>query len=186
MNARRILLAILALTALIYLPGVIRNDFVSLDDMLLITNNEHVHGLSPIHIWRVFTSYDPELYVPLTLLSYQMEYSIAGLHPFLYHLDNLFLHLASTVLIFLLFKRLTKNEFLALFVAGLFALHPLQTEAVAWAAARKDLLSGFLILLSLLIFTEYRESGSRRFYKWSLAFYALALLAKVSVISFSM
>lgn len=182
MNARRMLLAILALTAAIYLSGVVRNDFVSLDDMLLITNNPKVHGLSPERIWRIFTSYDPELYVPLTLLTYQMEYAIAGLHPFLYHLDNLLLHLGSIILVYAFLKQLTKNEYFALFVAGIFAIHPLNVEAVSWAAARKDILSGFLILLSLWTFLRYRETGSQRLYRWSLGIYSLALLAKVSVI----
>ena len=182
MNSRKILIGILALTALIYLPGVIRNDFVSLDDMLLITNNDKVHGIDPEHVWRIFVSYDPELYVPLTLLTYQMEYTITGLHPFLYHLDNLLLHLGSIVLVFMVLKRLTKDERLALFIAGIFALHPLNAETVSWAAARKDLLSGFLILLSLWMFARYRETGSKRSYQWSLGIYALALMAKVSVI----
>ncbi|TSC60745.1 MAG: hypothetical protein Greene041662_118 [Candidatus Peregrinibacteria bacterium Greene0416_62] len=182
MNARRILLAILALTVLMYLPGVFRNDFVTLDDMLLITNNDKVHRLNPEYIWRIFTSYDPELYVPLTLLTYQIEYAVAGLHPFLYHLDNLLLHLGSIVLVFAVLKKLTKNEVLALFVAGIFALHPLNVEAVSWAAARKDILSGFLILLSLWTFMRYRETKSKQWYQWSLGIFTLALLAKVSII----
>lgn len=182
MISRRILLAILALTALVYLPGVVTHDFVSLDDLLLIVNNPKAHGISPELIWRIFTSYDPELYVPMTLLSYQIEYTIAGLHPFLYHLDNLLLHLGSVVLVFGILRRLTGHDDAALFVAGMFALHPLQAEAVSWAAARKDLLSGFLALLSLWMFLRYRDTGSTRFYWWSCGIFALALLSKVSVI----
>jgi tetratricopeptide (TPR) repeat protein len=166
-SSRKILIGILALTALIYLPGVIRNDFVSLDDMLLIVNNDKVHGIDPEHVWRIFTSYDPELYVPLTLLTYQIEYTIAGLHPFLYHLDNLLLHLGSIILVFAVL---------------IFALHPLNAETVSWAAARKDLLSGFLILLSLWQFLRYRETESKQSYQWSIGFFVLALMAKVSVI----
>ncbi len=182
MDARRTLWAILGLTLLVYLPGVIRNDFVSLDDILLITSNDKVHGLSPEHLWRVFTSYDPELYVPLTLFTYQIEYSIAGLHPFLYHFDNLLLHLGSIVLVYASIRRIADNVSLGLFCAAIFALHPLNVEAVSWAAARKDVLSGFLALLSLWSFLRFRESQEDRWYRISLAAFGLALLAKVSVI----
>ncbi len=206
MNARRVLLAILGLTLLVYLPGVIRNDFVSLDDILLITNNDKVHGFSPEHLWRAFTSYDPELYVPLTLFTYQMEYTIAGLHPFLYHLDNLLLHLGSIVLVYACTKHIVKichpepvegrhvganvsmvrqayhDTLLPLFCAAIFALHPLNVEAVSWAAARKDVLSGFLMLVSLWGFLRFRESEDPKWYKLSLTAFGCALLAKVSVI----
>jgi tetratricopeptide (TPR) repeat protein len=193
-KGRRTLLGILALTALVYLPGVVMHEFVSLDDLLLIVQNDKVHGLSPEHLWRAFTSYDPELYVPLTFLTYQMEFTVAGLHPFLYHLDNLLLHLGSIVLVYAIVAKIAKTIFvgqgcpcptkmdLALFSATLFALHPLNVEAVSWAAARKDVLSGFLALLSFWCFLRFRESDNRRWYHWSVGVFALALLAKVSVI----
>ena len=182
MTSRRILIGILALTAAIYLPGVFLHDFVTLDDLLLIVQNDKVHGLHPGNIFQVLRSYDPELYVPLTLMTYQMEYTISGLHPYLYHLDNLLLHLGSITLVFFVMKTMTRSEKSALVIAALFALHPLQTEAVSWAAARKDLLSGFLVLLSILLFLQYRDTQSKRSYGWSIALYVLALMAKVSVI----
>ena len=182
MTSRRILIGILALTAAVYLPGVFLHDFVSLDDLLLIVQNDKVHGLNPRNIFQVFRSYDPELYVPLTLMTYQMEYTLTGLHPYLYHFDNLLLHLGSITLVFFVMKRLKLSDGAALFIATLFALHPLQAEAVSWAAARKDLLSGFLVLLSVLLFLRYRDTGSKRSYGWSIAIYVLALLSKVSII----
>ncbi len=182
MNTRRVLLAILGLTLLVYLPGVIRNDFVSLDDILLITNNDKVHGFSPEHLWRAFTSYDPELYVPLTLFTYQVEYTIAGLHPLLYHFDNLLLHLGSIILVYACIRRIADNESLGICCAAIFALHPLNVEAVSWAAARKDVLSGFLMLLSLWGFLRFRESEDSKWYKLSLTAFGCALLAKVSIV----
>ncbi|MBM3227740.1 tetratricopeptide repeat protein [Candidatus Peribacteria bacterium] len=178
----RILLGILTITALVYLRGVFTHDFVSLDDLLLIVQNETVHGLSPTLLWRAFTSYDPELYVPLTLFTYQVEFSITGLHPVLYHIDNLLLHLGSVVLVYACVKRISASESLGLLCAMLFALHPLNVEAVSWAAARKDVLSGFFALLSFWSFLRFRQEGDRKWYHTSIATFALALLAKVSVI----
>ena len=187
---RTLLLGILALTAAVYLPGVFRNAFVTLDDTLLITKNIAVQGLTLEHLRMIFTTYDPELYVPLTLLSYQIEYTIAGLHPALFHLTNLLLHLSSVALVFgvitLISERFTDDEkqqnVLAAFVALLFALHPLQTEAVTWAAARKDTLSATLTLLSLWSFLTYRKRDAAEWYVASIVFFALALLSKVSVL----
>jgi protein O-mannosyl-transferase len=192
--------AILFLTAAVYLPSVIGNEFVTLDDTLLITRNAAVHGLTWDTIRTAFSTYDPELYVPLTLLSYQIEYAIAGLHPLLYHLTNLLLHLGSTVFVFLIIERITQNAqkstshpstlpragtqlpTIAMFVTLLFALHPLNTEAVVWAAARKDVLSGFLVLLSVLGLLKFRDGEGARWYGVSIAAFALALMAKVSVL----
>lgn len=190
MTSRRILIGILALTAAVYLPGVFLHDFVSLDDLLLIVQNDKVHGLNPTNVMQVLRSYDPELYVPLTLMTYQLEYTLTGLHPYLYHFDNLLLHMGSVTLVFLLTRKIraachpqqSHHDMVALLVAALFALQPLQVEAVSWAAARKDLLSGFLVLLSMLLFLRSRETGSKDAYRWSTAVYVLALMSKVSVI----
>lgn len=170
------------------------NDFVTWDDRLLIVDNPIVHGLHWSNIVAAFTSYDPELYIPLTFLSYQVNYAIHGLQPFGYHLVNLLLHTANTILVYGIVASLTNaksithkanNDFSTalhpLCVALLFAAHPLHTEAVVWAAARKDVLSAWFFLLAVLLYVRSNKYQTR--YWWSVAMFALALLSKVSVLA---
>src|SRR3989338_10116279 len=102
-----IVCAFFALTLLVY-SASLRNDFVRFDDGLLIYENTAVREMSLSSIKTAFTTYDPELYIPLTLLSYKMDYLIGGRHPFIYHFHNLVLHTLNAVLVtavvFLLFR----------------------------------------------------------------------------------
>ncbi|TSC57950.1 MAG: hypothetical protein Greene041662_841 [Candidatus Peregrinibacteria bacterium Greene0416_62] len=174
------------------------NGFVTWDDRLLIVDNPIVHGLSWSNIRAAFTSYDPELYIPLTLLSYQVNYMIGGLEPFGYHLGNLMLHVGNGVLVFLLLRRLICSgrsrssatdqshhcDWWAVSFSLLFAIHPLHTEAVVWAAARKDVLSTFFFLWTVLFYLQSRgDQKMRKKYWWSVVAFSLALLSKVSVIT---
>ena len=170
------------------------NDFVTWDDRLLIVDNPIVHGLSWANILAAFTTYDPELYIPLTLLSYQINYLVGGLQPFGYHLSNLLLHIGNAILVCAIVAQLlnaksikdkAKNNFsfmlYPLCAALLFAVHPLHTEAVVWAAARKDVLSTFFMLMTVWLYCVSKNSTKK--YWLSVAVFALALLSKVSVIT---
>lgn len=171
---------IVAACLLVYAPSL-RNDFVLWDDPLVLYSNPIAKGPTLQNIIGAFTSFDPELYVPLTVLSYQLEYLLAGRNPFLYHFDNLLLHAANAVLVAILFYRLCRRQNMALFFGMLFALHPLNVEATVWAAARKDLLSTFFFLLSFLSYLRYREDGHRQPYVASIVFLLLSLLSKVTM-----
>ncbi len=173
---------LIAAATLATYAAALSNDFVSLDDGLLILKNPIVHEISPRTIWRAFTSYDPEFYIPLTFLSYQLDFALAGPSSAVFHLTNLLLHIAKARLGMAIAGRLSSSRFIGFFTALLFALHPINAEAVAWAAARKDLLSSFFFLLSLLLYLGYRESEGRRRYLWSIAAFSLGLLAKVSIV----
>ena len=160
----------------------IGNGFVEWDDRLLIIDNPISHGLTAPNVAAAFTSYDPELYIPLTLLSYQATYSLAGLSPWAYHLGNIVLHLVSACLVLGIARRLTGSQSAAIIAAALFAVHPLHTETVAWAAARKDVLSGAFALGSFFLWLRWREREDGTTLGLSIACFALGLLAKVSII----
>ena len=177
-----------ALTFAIYGSSLF-NEFVRWDDGLLITENPAVREISPRSIAWVFSHYDPELYIPLTFLTYQFDHLIGGQSPFIYHFTNLVLHTLNSLLVFLFLYLLTGRKWLALFCGLLFAVHPLHTEAVAWASARKDVLSGFFALLSLcayLMSKRKEESGKWKMLSFSFLFslstFLFALLSKVSII----
>lgn len=166
---------------IVYVPQV-DHPFIELDDDNLITENLAVQQLTPRSIRAIFTSYDPELYVPLTLLTYQIEYAIAGPTSTVFHLMNIVLHIGSTLLLLSLMRQLTGSEIVASITAALFALHPLNVESVLWASARKDVLSSFFFLLSWRQYLVYRQTEQSRSYWQSLIAFFCALLSKASIV----
>jgi len=158
------------------------NGFVTWDDGSLITENPLIRSLSPSSIFGAFTSYDPELYVPLTILSYQFNYLVAGLHPFIYHFTNLALHILNVFGVVWVVFLLCKRKSVAIAVGLLFAVHPLNTEAVAWASARKDVLATVFFLLTIGWYVRFLRTGAQRYRFWSVMAFLLALLSKVTVI----
>lgn len=167
--------------------------FVRWDDGLLIYENPSIRSITPGSLKTIFTSYDPELYIPLTFFSYQIDYLLGGTNATIYHIQNLLWHTLNALLVAWLLLTLTRRGhsgqdrpwrgWTALFGGLLFALHPLHTEAVAWASARKDVLSTFFLLLSLIAYLQYRSDGKSKTYYASLAAFSLGLLAKVTVIT---
>ena len=167
------------------------NLFVRWDDSLLIYENPIIREISRKTVKAAFTTYDPELYVPLTMISYQIDHLLWGMNPFGFHLTNLVLHtmnaLLVTVFIQLLMRR-SPYHLLPVLCGLLFLVHPLHTEAVAWASARKDVLSSFFFLLSVCSYLQWRgrengQAGSGKLlYSFSIFAFALGLLAKVSII----
>lgn len=161
---------------------VISFHFVNLDDPLLVYDNSFVTVFSPAHLAHSFFTYDPELYIPLTFVSYQVETAVAGLNAWHFHLINLLLHLGCVTLVFLVLRRLLDAR-IALLTAALFALHPINTETVAWISARKDLLSALFSLASLYAFLSYRHTPRRKWRIATILFFALALLGKATAIT---
>lgn len=161
----------------------LENSFVSWDDPSLISENRNIQAITPTTIRNVFTSYDPELYIPLTFVSYQLSYRIGGLSPFVFHLTDLLLHVINALLVAWLLFIVLKRGGLALALGALFLLHPLNTEAVAWASARKDVLSTCFFLSSLLAALYARESQRKSMLSLSLGLFIGGVLSKVMVIT---
>lgn len=182
---RRQFLAVAGLFAVVAL-GIygrsLGNEFVSWDDDLLVYENPLVMELSPPTVAGAFTSYDPELYAPLTVLSFQLEHALVGFQPFLFHLTNLLLHVGCCLLVLLLLLRLGLSRMAALLGALLFLVHPMNVEGVAWVSARKDLLCAFCFLASVLAYLRWREGRAWMWMGWALLLFLLALLSKVTAI----
>lgn len=161
----------------------LHNEFVRWDDGMLIYENPVIRQINPSTLKWIFTHFDPELYIPLTFFTYQIDYLISGVHPFLYHLDNLVLHILNALLVMFLCFALFKRKAIALFCGLLFLMHPLNTEAVEWASGRKDVLSTFFLLASIASYFFYRDQSSRRWYIASLLLFLCGLLSKVMIIT---
>lgn len=159
------------------------NDFVEWDDPGLITENPISHGLTIENIKASFTSYDPELYIPHTFFSYQVDYTIGGLHPVVYHVHNLLFHLINVLLVAWLIYLLTGNRLAAMLGGLLFAVHPLQVETVVWASARKDLLSTTWFLGAIIAWLYARDRRSLPLYLFSICAFVMGLTGKVMIIT---
>src|SRR5262249_18989951 len=142
-------LGLAAVTFLVYLPALSCN-FVAYDDGLYVTENQGLwQGLSRGGVRWAMTAGVSGDWQPGTPPSLLVDYELYGLKPFGYHLTNLLLHIANTVLLFRILRLMTGSVGRSAVVAGLFALHPLHVEAVAWVADRTDLLCTFFGLLAL-------------------------------------
>lgn len=173
--------AIALIVGFLVYGGSLNNAFVRWDDGMLIYENPAIRQISAASLHWIFTHFDPELYIPFTFFSYQIDYSIAGQSPWFYHFHSLLLHIVSSTLAGLAMVRITGQRSMGMLCGLLFLVHPLHTEAVAWASGRKDVLSGALFFASMLMYFLWLHSGHRSQYYASLVFLLLGLLSKVMV-----
>ncbi|MDB5339167.1 MAG: hypothetical protein JWN70_4786 [Planctomycetaceae bacterium] len=154
-------------------------DFLSYDDPFYVTANPLVlGGLSWKSLTGAWTSFDCANWHPGTWISLMLDYQLFGLRPWGFHLTNLLLHIANTLLLFTLLRRLSLDWGPALFVAAVFGVHPLHVESVAWITERKDVLATLFGLLALLAYVRGIQTGEtwRRYV--SCGWFALSLTAK--------
>ena len=158
---RSLILACIALIAIafaVYLQAG-EHQFLDYDDGVYVTENSHVSsGITGENILWAFTSVDAGNWHPVTWISHMADVQFYGMNPRGHHLTNVGIHALSAAILFLCLFRLTGARWQSLFVAALFALHPLHVESVAWVAERKDVLSGFFGFLALLIYSEYAKN----------------------------
>jgi tetratricopeptide (TPR) repeat protein len=178
-----IFLTLALLTFIVYLP-VRNHEFVRYDDDVYVTNNPEVQsGLSWQGIKWAFVTDHGANWHPLTWLSLMLDCRLFGVKPGPLHLVNVLFHIANTLLLFIVFNRMTKALWQSAFIAALFALHPLHVESVAWIAERKDVLSTLFWLLTMLAYVRYVERSSAGRYILALIFFALGLLAKPMLVT---
>jgi Tfp pilus assembly protein PilF len=160
------------------------HQFINFDDTIYVTNNPHVQGgITADNVAWAFTSTAASNWHPLTWLSHMADVQLFGLNPRGHHLTSVLLHIASTLLLFLLLARLTGSVWRSLFVAALFALHPLHVESVAWVAERKDVLSCFFWLSTLLLYARYLNKPALGRYLPVLLCFAAGLMAKPMLVT---
>lgn len=128
-------------------------------------------------LWRIW--FEPTAtpqYHPLVFTSYWIEYQLWGDSTFGYHVVNVALHGANTWILLLVLRRLAVPG--ALFAAGVFALHPVHVESVAWITERKDVLSAFFYGLTLLAWLRFLETRRERDWILALGWSLATLLSK--------
>src|SRR5438552_11122761 len=194
-TSRLVSVLIAVVTFAAFLP-TLQNQFVAWDDGKNLLNNYHYRGLGWTQLRWMWTTHRGH-YIPLTWMTFGLDYLLWGMNPVGYHLTNLLLHVANAVVFFFVVRRLLTRALLgaserglalavsAGFAALVFAIHPLRVESVAWATERRDVLSGLFYLLTILGYLRDCEPGKRgRGWYWlSVAVFGCALLSKSKVVN---
>ena len=185
-HSRAWIAAAAILVALAVLPYLqtLGHEFVCYDDEFYVVENPHVRpGLTMPGIAWAFTTSSGGNWHPLTWVSHMLDTSVWGLRPAGHHFTNLMLHAANTLLLFLVFARMTGALWRSALVAALFAVHPLHVESVAWVAERKDVLSTFFGLLAIWAYFKYARDSLVKYYLLMLFLFGLGLMAKPMLVS---
>ncbi|MBN2381785.1 tetratricopeptide repeat protein [bacterium] len=182
------------LISISYLPALY-GDFI-LDDTYFIIENPHIKSLDNIPSFFTDTTTISSLkdwgtiYRPVRTLSFALDYAMWRLDTKGYHLVNIIIHALNSVLVFCLMRVLLNKTIVPFFISLFFALHPLQTEVVAWISSRGDLLALFFILVAFLLFYHsilpLKRSGFSlvSYYAGSLIAFSAGLLSKELAITF--
>ena len=194
-----LILGVIVITVITYGP-VTHHKFLNWDDNLYVTQNSNIQSFSSANVKALFTQNYVSNYLPLTMLSYSLDYKVDGLNPKVFMLTNLILHIFNAIFVFwlvvLLTKSLTASEhktqsdtrnsyLLGLITALLFAVHPINVESVAWVSERKNLLFAFFFLLSIITYVIYLQKENTRYYIFSIVLFICSLLSKGVAVSLS-
>src|SRR5438874_7964332 len=163
---------------------LIGHRFINLDDPAYITENSMVNrGVTLDGLAWAFTTFYYGYWHPLTWIAHMIDSQLFGMFAGGHLLVNALFHVADTLLVFWFLLRTTRARWSSALVAGLFALHPLHVESVAWACELKSTLSTFFGLLSLIAYVRYAEAPSIRRYAWVAIMLAFGLLAKPMLVT---
>lgn len=179
LKEKLLILGILVITFIVFSPSLF-SDFTNLDDNIHLLENPQVVSLDFSHLKSIFSSPIPQmhLYVPLTILSFSLEHHFWGYNPFIYHLNNLILHAAAVFMIFLFAAKMGLTTRASVLAAGLFSIHPMHVESVAWITERKDVLYALFYMLALNYYLIYLNSQNKLYYLLTLFMGLISLLAK--------
>jgi tetratricopeptide (TPR) repeat protein len=158
-------------------------DFVDYDDAQYALTPQVRHGFTAESVRWAFLSTDISNWLPLTRLSFILDYSLFAARSGPRHGENLLLHMAASLAVFGFLIGATRARWPSAFVSLMFAVHPLHVESVAWIAERKDVLCGLFWFLALWAWTGYVRDGSRRDYALALVFFCLGVLSKPMIVT---
>lgn len=155
--------------------------FLSWDDAEYVLDNKDVQAFD---LKALFSKFYVGNYHPLSMLSYAVNWKLFGKEALGYHIENILWHLLNAVLVFVLCKKLFKDEAKAFLITVVFALHPTQTESVAWIAERKTLQYAFCFLAGLIAYINFIERKKWKFLAYTCILFCLSLFYKPSAIVF--
>jgi tetratricopeptide (TPR) repeat protein len=158
--------------------------FVRFDDPTYVTENPHiVNGVTWSAVRWAFTSGYGANWHPVTWLSHMLDVQLFAFDAGAHHITNVLVHAVTTVLLFGVLFRMTGALWRSAIVAGLFGVHPIHVESVAWIAERKDVLSAFFWMLTLWAYAAYVRQPRASRYVWVVVSFALGLMSKPMVVT---
>jgi len=176
--------AALAFATLLPYAQLYRADFITLDDPGFVTANRMINeGFTWRGVGWAWTGVCGANWQPITWLTHMLDCQLFGIHAGPHHMVNVLLHLVNVVWLFWVLRRMTQDVGKSAFVAGLFALHPLHVESVAWITERKDLLCGLFWVLTVGAYAQYAEEPTAKRYALVLACFLLGLLSKPMIVT---
>lgn len=174
----------LAVSILAVYAPVREHQFLNYDDDEYVTANTAVrNGLSSDSVHWAFTSTHQATWHPLTSLSHMLDVELFGLRAGPHLRMNVILHVMATLMLLVVMREMTGALGPSAFVAGVFALHPLHVESVAWVSERKDVLSGLLWMVALWRYGRFARRPTRVRYLVLVLVFGMALLAKPMVVT---
>ena len=178
-------MALIVLGTLLLYARSVHFGFINFDDGDYVKDNPHVKaGLTLENLLWAFSTFFGSNWFPLTWLSHMADVEMFGVNAGPMHLENALIHTASAVLLYAALVRMTDARLASAWVSAMFAWHPLHVESVAWIAERKDVLSTFFLMLCLLKYARYAQTGARRDYWLMLLMFVLALMSKPMAVTF--
>lgn len=161
-----------------------RFEFLNYDDDIYVSMNAFVQrGVTVESVRWAFTTAHAANWHPLTWISHMLDWDLYGAWAGGHHATSVLLHAANAMLLLLVLERMTGTFGPSVFVAALFALHPLQVESVAWVAERKNVLSTLFWILTMLAYLRYTTSPTVVRYLLVVAALAAGLMSKAMLVT---
>lgn len=173
----------LVIATLVVFSDVRNHEFVNYDDVGFIIENPLIQSGLTLESLKSAFNKNWGYWKPVACLSLMLDYEIYGMDAGCFHITNLVLHTANTLMLFLFLRMITGAIWQSAFVAALFALHPLHVESVAWVTERKDVLSIFFWMLTMLGYINYIKKPSFARYMLILIPLALGLMTKPMLVT---
>jgi tetratricopeptide (TPR) repeat protein len=182
-RATLLYMAVLAIAVFITFFPALSHDFVNWDDDVNVYDNPNIDKLTAENVKKIFTSPVIGNYNPLPILTFAIEKHFFGLDPFIYHFDNLLLHIINTLLVFFLAMGLGLKRPAAILLAVLFGIHPMRVESVAWVTERKDVLFGLFTLSAMLCYISWLKGKKKLYLWWAYLFFLISVFAKIQAVA---
>ena len=176
------------ITTIVYYPSL-KNEITNWDDDQYVTENPYIKSFSKENLKNIFLGFYMGNYHPLSMLSLNIDYKIAGLDKndefiaWIYHFTNVLLHVLNTLLVFWLVYLLFSKIEIAFVASLLFGVNTMHVESVAWISERKDVLYAFFFIASLISYIYYVKNNKIKYYVFAFILFILSLLSKGQAVS---
>jgi len=186
-NAENLLMCVFLCTIIVFVYYRVGGyEFINYDDDHYVYQNEAVISGLSLHgiVWAFTIRHgDGTYWQPLAWLSHMLDCHLYGLNAGNHHYHSLMIHMLNSMMLFLLFKRMTDEGLKSLLLAAMFAVHPINMDSVVWISERKNLLSTFFYLSSMLAYVYYTRKPSMHGYFLIILLFVTGLLAKPMLVT---